>query len=211
MPRIKTKRSDIMRKEEILETIQKAETVGSWLQCLIAIAWIFGKRINEILRVKREDVWVERKFLYIRFLVSKKKTRESSAIPQRYLKRKTLKHPGTAFIISYIKNISEGYIFPDATQKEKTIKVYNKKYDKWYSYTLEGGHISRHKAKYFLKKINPDIWWHLLRESLATEMAEREATEEELMHWFDWDDPRTAHRYVKRGTKLTEKWSEKAW
>jgi len=36
-------------------------------------------------------------------------------------------------------------------------------------------------------------------------MAERGATEEELMSWFDWD------RYVKGGPKLTEKWAERTW
>jgi len=42
-------------------------------------------------------------------------------------------------------------------------------------------------------------------------MAEREATEEELMNWFDWERPDTAHSYVKGGIKLTEKWSERTW
>jgi hypothetical protein len=42
-------------------------------------------------------------------------------------------------------------------------------------------------------------------------MAEKGATEEDLMHWFDWDRVDTAHEYVKRGTKLTEKYSERTW
>jgi hypothetical protein len=42
-------------------------------------------------------------------------------------------------------------------------------------------------------------------------MAEMGATEEELMHWFDWSDPRVAHEYVKRGTKLIEKWADRTW
>jgi len=33
-------------------------------------------------------------------------------------------------------------------------------------------------------------------------MAERGATEEELMAWFDWDRYDTAHGYVKGGPKL---------
>jgi hypothetical protein len=65
------------------------------------------------------------------------------------------------------------------------------------------------KAQYYLKKVNKNVWWHLFRESLATEMAERGATEEELMHWFDWSRADTAHQYVKRGIKLTEKWSDR--
>lgn len=69
--------------------------------------------------------------------------------------------------------------------------------------------MDRHKPKYFLKKVYPFVWWHLFRESLATQMAEKGATEEELMHWFDWDRVDIAHEYVKRGSKLTEKWSER--
>jgi len=42
-------------------------------------------------------------------------------------------------------------------------------------------------------------------------MAEEGATEEELMHWFDWETPNSPHKYVKRGTRLTEKWSERVW
>ena len=34
---------------------------------------------------------------------------------------------------------------------------------------------------------------------------------EKIMHWFDWDRVDTAHEYVKRGTKLTEKWAERTW
>jgi hypothetical protein len=73
----------------------------------------------------------------------------------------------------------------------------------------DGKPMDRHKPKYFLKKVYPFVWWHLFRESLATQMAEKGATEEELMHWFDWDRVDIAHEYVKRGSKLTEKWSER--
>jgi len=65
------------------------------------------------------------------------------------------------------------------------------------------------QARYWFRKANPNAWFHLFRESLATKMAEHGATEEELMHWFDWDRVDTAHEYVKRGTKLTEKWAER--
>ena len=199
-----------MRKPEIMRTLSDAKELP-WLQCLIALAWIFGKRINEILRLRQDDIWTDEKFLYVRFFVSKKKSRRSTPIPERYVKRITLKHLGVPYILSYIDTIQDGYLFPDPTQKEKIIRTYNKQYEKWYEYKIEGGHVSRHRAKYLLKKINPKAWLHLFRESLATEMAEHGATEEKLMHWFDWDDPRTAHRYVKRGTKLTEELSERTW
>ncbi|MDH7607700.1 MAG: site-specific integrase [Candidatus Bathyarchaeota archaeon] len=181
MPKIKTKRSDVLRKQEILGMLEEAE---GWLACLIALAWIFGKRIGELLRVTKDDVWIDGKFLYVRFHVSKKKTRRDQPIPKPYLKRITIAHPGVPYIMHHVKTVKEGKLFPN---------------------------MYRELAYYYLKKLNPQAWWHLFRESLATEMAERGATEEQLMHWFDWDRVDTAHEYVKRGTKLTEELSERTW
>jgi len=189
MPKIKTKRNDILRQEEILETLEKAKD-KPWLQCLIAIAWIFGKRINEILKLTKQDIWIAEGYLYIRFLVSKKKTRKDTPTPKPFVKRITLKHPGAVYIIQYIESINEGLLFLSHLKNEQSRRV---------------------RTSQYLKEINPKVWWHLFRESLATEMAERGATEEKLMHWFDWDRVDTAHQYVKRGTKLTEELSERTW
>jgi len=189
-PKIKAKRSDILRKPEIDKLFEDATSVfnSSRLQCVIALAWIFGKRINEILRIKREDIWSDENFLYVRFHVSKKKTRKEEAVPKPYLKRIRLEHPYVHYITDHIARYEKGYIFP--------------------SYGSQG-YITRQRVTQQLKGIAPQTWWHLFRESLATYMAENGATEEELMHWFDWDRPMTAHKYVKRGTKLTEKWSKR--
>lgn len=182
MPKIKTKRKDILRSFEIDKTLKSSP---GWLACLIALAWIFGKRISELLQVSKEDVYVDEEFLYVRFLVSKKKTRADSGIPKPFLKRIILKHPGVPYILSHIEQVqAHGKLFPKMT---------------------------RQLALYYLKKVNPNSWWHLFRESLATEMAEHGSTEEQLMHWFDWDRVDTAHEYVKRGTKLTERLSRRTW
>ena len=73
------------------------------------------------------------------------------------------------------------------------------------------GYMSRIQAYRIVKDLNSKAWLHLFRESLATKMAEEGASEEELMHWFDWDRVDTAHEYVKRGTRLTEKWSDRTF
>jgi len=181
MPKIKTKRKDILRTFEITPLLENSP---SWLACLIALAWIFGKRISELLKVSKEDIRVDEEFLYVRFLVSKKKSRAETPVPKPFLKRIVLKHPGVPYILNHIEQIQEGKLFPKMT---------------------------RQLALYYLKKANAKCWWHLFRESLATEMAERGASEEQLMHWFDWDRVDTAHEYVKRGTKLTERLSRRTW
>ena len=180
MPKIKTKRNDILRTKEIETTLQNSDT---WLKALISLAWLFGKRINELLNVRKEDIYVRDGYLYVRFFVSKKKKRTDPPVPKPFLKRITLKNPFVKYVLKYAEAVESGKLF----------------------------RMSRQLALYYLKKANGKAWFHLFRESLATEMAERGATEEKLMHWFDWDRVDTAHSYVKRGTKLTEEYSERTW
>ena len=161
------------------------EQAEPWLQCLIALSSIFGKRVSENLKLTKEDLRTDEHYLYVRFLVSKKKTRKDAPIPKPYLKRINIKHPLVHYILDYVKTTGD-------------------------QQRLFGG-MTRQLALYYLKKVNSQAWFHLFRESLATEMAERGATEEQLMHWFDWDRVDTAHEYVKRGTKLTEQLSERQW
>ena len=155
-----------------------------WLRCLICLAWLFGKRINELLSLRRKELYTEGGYLYVRFHVLKKKTRKDTGVSKPFLKRMTLKNKYTEPVLSYLETIEGGYIFRG---------------------------MSHQLALYYLKKVNPNAWWHLFRESLATMMAEHGATEEILLHWFDWDRVDTAHEYVKRGTKLTEEYSERTW
>lgn len=184
MPLIKTKRKDILRQKEIIGYLDKAETVAIWLPCMLAILWMFGKRISEICTIEREHIYTRKGYLYIRFFVLKKKNRKDAGVPKMFLKRITLKHAGVQYVLRYVESINAGAIFPN---------------------------MYREKARYYLRKLTEKAWFHLFRESLATEMAENGASEEQLMHWFDWDRVETAHKYVKRGTKLTEQLSDRTY
>ena len=113
--KVKTQRTDIPRNSEVDMILANAE---AWLQCVIALAWMFGKRINEILRLKREDVYTEGDYLYARFLVGKKKSREDQPIPKPYLKRISLTNPYCEYVLAYIKEIKEGYIFRLSQSRE---------------------------------------------------------------------------------------------
>lgn len=204
-PKVTTERTDILRETEIKATIDKAgELYGVWFQSCLSMAWIFGKRISEILNVKREDCDFDEKFLYVRFIVLKKHgrrkkesieayehrkiERERKKKIELYLKKISVKHPFARYIIKHLNTVETGYLF-----------------------TIEGRRASRFQLHRRLKKCNPNAWFHLFRHSLATIFAERGATETELMAWFDWISAREAHGYVVRGPKLTERLSKRTW
>ena len=101
-----------------------------------------------------------------------------------YLKALTLKHPACSYILPYLETIKEGPLFP---------------------------HLTRQLSLYYLKKLNPNIYLHLFRKSLATEMSEHSYTVQQLMNWFDWTEPDVAIGYVQRGPGLTKELSERTW
>jgi len=215
MPKIKTKRDDVLRSVEVDHLLDKADQGSvryrpielhdnsvdmllrfepTRIKCLIALLWIFGKRITENLKLKRKDFSLSRGgYLYVHYTILKKKHRKTEPIPERRLKRITLRNRYTSFIVPYIKTVKEpnAYVFPSDRSGY--------------------GYLSRIQAYRILKGLDQNCWLHLFRHSVATEMAERGATEEELMNWFDWDSYKTAHGYVKGGTKLTAKWSKRTW
>jgi integrase len=162
MPKITTIRTDILRQKEA-EAMLKTNC-ETWLKCLIALSLLFGKRISENLLLTRSDIWTDKKFLYVRFPKVLKK-RDKTGIPKPYIKKITLRHPATRYVIEYVN-------------MNKSDKLFE---------------VSRQLALYYLKKVNPDAWFHLFRHSLATQIAEHGGTESELMGWFDWDDAKTAH------------------
>lgn len=191
------------------------------VKCLIALFWIFGKRKIEILTLKAIDLRWDDVWLIVRFVVRKKKEGTyKGGVKETYTKRILTKHPYVKYITDWVKDLSsDSYLFSGNSQK-KTRKVRRKWFNsktgeevkKVYVYEdLTEGHMSRVRAWKIIKSLNDKAWIHLFRRSLATQMAELGATEDELMSWFDWDSPLTAHKYVKRGTKLTEKWSRRMW
>jgi len=187
-----------LRSQEIKSIIDKAgEIYGLWFQACLAIAWLFGKRISEILTLKREDCSFDSEYIHIRFLVLKKSRRKKTGQKiskdeyerkNRFLKRISVKNPYAHYIIDHLDQVETGWLF-----------------------TIEGRRVSRFQLHRRLKKCDPNAWFHLFRHSLATVMAERGATETELMSWFDWTAPKVAHGYVVRGPKLTERLSNRTW
>lgn len=180
MPKHQLER-EVMRKPELDAMMERAKPTT---RALIAILWLFGKRISEVLRLKRRDIWAEGDLIYASFHVLKKKTREDTGVSKPFVKSMRITHPYYKYLYYYLKEKRFGaddLIFP----------------------------FSRHKAYRLIKEVNPKTYPHFFRTSLATRMAELGATEYELMHWFDWDRSSTAGGYVKHTSKLAERWSKR--
>lgn len=201
-------------KTGIKETVVARRYPAEMVRCLVALLWVFGKRAREILTLRKKDFVVAGDKLLVHFVVSKKKKKE------KYTKMITLKNRYVPHILGWLEKIKspDDFIFPGRA-KPRTRKVKRRLAGrggravvKTYCYRdTTSGHIWYEEMWAIIKSLDPKIWCHLFRHSLATMMAEYGATESELMAWFDWSTPLMAHHYVQRGTKLLEKWAQREW
>jgi len=207
-------------KVEEKEVIEKHEVNCKMVRCLLALLWLFGKRKIEVLTLKKRDIAVTDADLVVRFKVRKKREEYRGGVKVSYAKRITRENPYTKHVLDWLQEIDNpgDYLFPGRSRKR--IRVVTRRWrrkdgtevKKSYRYRdLEEGHLSREMAWKIVKFLNPKAWIHLFRRSVATQMAEEGASEEELMRWFDWDSPLTAHRYVEAGTRLAERWTKRKW
>jgi len=211
------------------ERVQRVHIKCRMIECLLCLEWLFGKRIYEVLCVRRGDIKVDNGYLYCRFTVQKKPQKTSAGvIGTNVTKRINLTHPYAHYVTDYLnildkkrKTDANTPLFPGrSTGKhivQRHVELHRKlsdgrteTYFKDYEYDKTvTGIMAPETALKVIKVLNPNAWTHLFRSSLATTMAEHSATEEELLNWFDWERVETAHGYVKRGTKLTERLSDR--
>jgi integrase len=193
----KFEREDVIRKPELDRILRQAGSIqiyglsGNAWQALVAILWLFGKRIGEVVNLKSSEVFTTNSELCIRFKILKKESRRDSGVRKTFTKRITLENEYVPFVLDYWDSIKhlEGFMFPRSQTPT--------------------GHIYRQYAWSVLKSLKPDISYHQFRHSLATHMAEDGASANELVSWFDWDGTDTALEYVKRGGTLTERLSKR--
>ena len=186
MPKIKSLRDDIIRPDELKVYLKMASRKPKH-QYLMVWLYSFGKRISEIIPLKRTDVSFDENYVYARFNILK--TRPKSGVRTVKIKRLTRKHWLAPFLVKHISEVSEGYMFPSWGEK---------------------GYLTRRGASVILKKYSEDIWCHLFRHSLAVQMAEHGANILGLMAWFDWEDEKTAIRYIRTYGQVMEQLS-KEW
>ena len=218
MPKITTDRQEFcIYKPEWQQTLDKAATIKPWLAAWLAFDCIFGKRRNEICKLKRENIWTQDGYLYTRFFVGKKRSRTSTIDQSPYTKKITLKHYAVPYILKYLETlqVETGYIFPWSKPRKNSLVIHTKfinrdgeEETKEYTYPVAQGYRSPQNVYNWVKKANPNIWPHLGRHTVATRASEDGATEYDIQNILDVS-PRTASHYVHHGTKLTERWSDK--
>lgn len=183
----RAKDGDILRKIEIEKMMDGAPSGRSMTKPLIAFLWIFGKRVSEVITLKRKHIFIEEGRLNVRFFILKQGSKGKGERSRTFM---SLDHPFVPTILDHIEEFEpDEYIFP-GNQK---------------------GHISRQHAWNLLKEVDEGICPHWFRHSLATRMAEKGATEDELMDWFDWMSSSTAHDYVERSGNISERFAERDW
>lgn len=103
--------------EEKREVTQTFDIDCKQTACMLALLWIFGRRIAEILILKRKNLRVEGDSLIVQFRTLKRRKDKK----ELYEKSITLNHPYVQYILEYIDTIknSERYVFPGRSEPRK--------------------------------------------------------------------------------------------
>ena len=187
-PKITKTRDDILRPTEMKVYLLMAKDPR--IRGLLAFLTAYGKRIMEIMPLRRSDIHIDEEYISTRFKILK--ARRRSGIEKVVWKKVSLDNWIAPYILEFIEGMSpEQFLWPS----------YGK-----------SGHVTDRMARYWLSEFG-DVWPHLCRHSLAVQMAESGATIPELMAYFDWESESSAMHYVKTYgramTVMAEKWAKR--
>jgi integrase len=246
MPKHVIQRTDEIPTEDWLLHLDMAEKLDytnahqippfqRWLMAVLAIDWLTGKRINEILRLKRKDVTETKHEIKFKFFVGKKRNRGTPIEMQPYQKARTLEHKAVPFIQAYLqeydiristdpviaKYIKEagGYLFPcPSNPRVKTVKTTfingkGEKETRAYTYQQLGGYMKEENAYYWHEKINTQlppeqrIYFHYGRHSIGIKMAYQGRSPYQIAEVLD-ETVDAALQYTKHASGYSSEWTK---
>lgn len=193
MPKIKVKREDILSEDEVEQFINKAKTPRD--KCLIALLYLLGARVSEILLIKRRHIAYNKDegLLYFDMGILK---RRKSVLPYRHKIPINAHARFVPYIIEYINRITDG----DRLLFRSPVKDENVPMHRTTAWKIVS------KASSIENK--PSAWCHLFRHTRATMLKEQGAGGLEMMIWMGWKDSRPAEKYVHRSVKLIKKFGK---
>lgn len=155
-----------------------------WFSAVIALDWLFGKRINEILTLRQNSISFTSTQIRVKFFVGKKRSRKTPLELQPYLKARNINHKAVPYIKAYLEEYNakyqayldanptlklpslknnDTYLFP-CSQKSRILNVRTKfingkgeEETRPYTYTIPGGYIHEDNAQKWLNKINAQL------------------------------------------------------
>lgn len=196
-----------------------------WFQCVLAIVWLTGKRINEILQLKRKHVLFTEREIRIKFFVGKKHSRGSPIELMPYQKARTIAHKAVPYIQAYLaeydKKITDEDrpLFPANTHsRQRTVHTtfINGKGEsetREYTYQDYGGYVYEENARYWLNKINEQlpkdkrIYFHYGRHSIGIKMAYQGRTPYQIAEVLD-ETVQAALAYTKHAGGYGQEWTQ---
>lgn len=195
-----------------------------WFQAVLAIIWLTGKRINEVLQLKRKHVALTPTLIRIRFFVGKKKSRGSPIEQMPYQKSRTIKHKAVPYIMEYLKEFdaeihnAENRLFPANTSpRERTVNTtfingQGEEETRTYAYTDPGGYVYPEHARFWLSKVNKKlpkekrIYFHYGRHSIGIKLAYQGRTPYQIAEILD-ESVKAAIEYTKHAGGYSQEWT----
>ena len=198
-----------------------------WLQAILAIIWLTGKRINEVLQLKRKHISFTPKNkptqIRIKFFVGKKRSKGSPLELMPFQKARTIKHKAVPYIVEYLDefdltNVPDDQLFPANTKSRiKTVKTkfLNAKSEeevRSYTYHEQGGYVKQQTARFWLGVINKKlpkakrIYFHYGRHSIGIRLAYQGKTPYQIAAILD-ETVRSALEYTKHAGGYSQEWT----
>lgn len=208
----------------------KAEQVPPfqlWLTCVLAIIWLTGKRINEILSLSRNAITFTQTVIRIKFKVGKKRSRGTPLELQPFQKARSIQHKAVPYIKRYLAEFDEktlpkerqkARLFPanttirTRTVNTKFINGNGEEETRQYAYTDKGGYVYEENARYWLNKINEQlpeeerIYFHYGRHSIGIKQAYQGKTPYQIAEILD-ETVRAAIKYTEHAGGYSSEWT----
>lgn len=181
MPLIKVPKENrrLIDAVDMTQLIEKAPTLRD--KAIITLYYIFGVRREEPLDMRKEDIWMDEEWFYLK--VKREKVPKRMVLPRVDTLKVKMNTPFLQYLIAHWHSINDGNLLFSYHPNPKT---------------------TSHKIYLMIKKLNPNIWIHLFRHTRAEKFRSLGYSNVELMAWFGWTDPRTPARYSHPAIKTIE-------